>query len=72
MQFSNRTQGKHPDNNSESEGIEVDQIEISKAQVVYFHACEGSKDMQTKQDHQCGLDYLIAYSVKNFSEISVC
>lgn len=48
MQFLNRSQVKHPDDNSKSEGIEVDQIEISKAQVaVYFNACEGSKNMHT-------------------------
>ncbi|RWW45481.1 hypothetical protein BHE74_00048672 [Ensete ventricosum] len=73
MQPSNRTQGKHPDSNRESEGREVDHIRINKPQVFSdFHALEVSQDMKMKWDDGHGLDHLIANSVNNVAENSEC
>ncbi|CAL9058618.1 uncharacterized protein At5g41620-like isoform X1 [Musa acuminata AAA Group] len=73
MQLSNRTQGKHPDSNPESEGRVADHIRINKPQVFsHFHALEVSQDMKMKWDNGRGLDHLIANSVNNVAENSEC
>ncbi|RZR89078.1 hypothetical protein BHM03_00016747 [Ensete ventricosum] len=67
MQPSNRTQGKHPDSNRESEGREVDHIRINKPQVFSdFHAVEVSQDMKMKWDDGH------SHSVNNVAENSKC